>query len=208
MRYEAVRLFVERARLRLPTFELTPGNVRAVMEVCRKLDGIPLAIELATARMTTLAVEQVAKRLEDSLKLLTGGTRTATPRQQTMRATLQWSYDLLEEAEKRLFARLSVFAGGLALEAAETVGAGDGIGRSDILDLLNGLVDKSLVVAEASSGEGALRYRMLEPVRQSRRRSWRSMGRPERCGDATPNTTSRSARGRGESWVGRIKQSG
>ncbi len=163
-RYEAVRLFVERARPRLPTFGLTPENARAVVEICRRLDGIPLAIELATARVTALAVEQVAQRLEDSLKLLTGGSRTATPRQRTLRGTLDWSYDLLSEAEKKLFGRLSVFAGGWTLEAAEAVGAGHGIGRDDVLDLLNDLVDKSLVQAEA--GGDALRYRMLEPVRQ------------------------------------------
>ncbi len=132
--------------------------------MCRRLDGIPLAIELATARITALAVEQIAERLQDSLKLLTGGSRTATPRQRTLRGTLDWSYDLLSEAEKKLFGRLSVFAGGWTLEAAEAVGAGHGIGRDDVLDLLNDLVDKSLVQAEA--GGDALRYRMLEPVRQ------------------------------------------
>ncbi len=169
--YESVRLFVERARARLPAFEITPENARSVAEVCRRLDGIPLAIELATARLAVLAVEQVADRLEESLKLLTGGTRTAAPRQQTMRATLEWSHELLSEPEKKLFGRLSVFAGGWTLEAAEAVGMGDGIGRDDVLDLLNGLIDKSLVVAEASSGvetlhATSLRYRMLEPVRQ------------------------------------------
>lgn len=163
-RYEAVRLFVDRARSRLPTFGLTPENAKAVAEVCRRLDGIPLAIELATARITALSVEQIAERLQDSLKLLTGGSRTATPRQRTLRGTLDWSYDLLSEAEKKLFGRLSVFAGGWTLEAAEAAGAGHGIARDDVLDLLNDLVDKSLVQAEA--GGDALRYRMLEPVRQ------------------------------------------
>ena len=123
-RYGAVRLFVERARQRLPAFTLTPQNAGAVAESCRKLDGIPLAIELATARMGALAVEQVAQRLENSLQVLTGGTRTAAPRQETMRATLRWSYELLDEAERTLFRRLSVFAGGWTLEAAEAVGAG------------------------------------------------------------------------------------
>lgn len=166
MRYEAVRLFVERARLRLPAFELMPHNAGAVAEVCRTLEGIPLAIELATARMAILAVEQVAEKLEDSLKLLTGGARTSTQRHHTMRATLEWSYDLLDEDEQRLFARLSVFAGGWTLEAAEKVGAGDSIETDAVLDLLGRLVDKSLIVAKASSEEGAMRYRMLEPVRQ------------------------------------------
>jgi non-specific serine/threonine protein kinase len=165
MRYEAVRLFVERARARLPTFDLTPANARAVAEVCRKLDGIPLAIELVTARVTALAVEQVAERLEDSLSLLSTGSRTVTPRHQTMRATIEWSYALLGESERVLFGRLSVFAGGWTLEAVETVGAGDGIERRDILDLMNRLVDKSLVVAEPGAA-GASRYRTLEPVRE------------------------------------------
>jgi predicted ATPase/DNA-binding SARP family transcriptional activator len=170
MRYEAVRLFVDRARLRLPEFGLTQENAGAVARVCRKLDGIPLAIELATARMGTLAVEQVAQRLEDSLALLTGGSRTAAPRQQTLRATLDWSYELLCEVEQALFRRLSVFAGGWTLEAAETVCSGEGGGggvieQKDVLDLLGGLVDKSLVVGGASTGS-AMRYRMLEPIRQ------------------------------------------
>src|SRR5215203_2705100 len=163
-RYDAVRLFVDRARLRLPDFDLTSANGRAVAEVCRKLEGIPLAIELATARMGTLALEEVAHRLEDSLGLLTAGPRTAEPRQRTMRATLQWSHGLLSEPERVLFRRLSVFAGGWTLEASEAVGS-DGIEENDVLDLLGRLVEKSLVVAEATEG-GRVRYRMLEPVRQ------------------------------------------
>jgi predicted ATPase/DNA-binding SARP family transcriptional activator/DNA-binding CsgD family transcriptional regulator len=165
MRYEAVRLFVDRARLRLPDFGLTQANAGAVAKVCRKLEGIPLAIELATARMGALAVEQVAQRLDASLGLLTGGSRTAEPRQRTLRATLDWSYELLSETEQELFWRISVFAGGWTLEAAEVVCSGDGIEQEDVLDLLGGLVDKSLVVAEPSTS-GTVRYRMLEPVRQ------------------------------------------
>ena len=164
-RYEAVRLFVERVRSRLPAFVLTPENARAVVEVCRRLDGIPLAIELATARVSALAVEQVAERLQDSLKLLTTGSRTAPARHQTLRATLDWSYELLSGQERKLFGRLSVFAGGWTLEAAEAVGAGASIEQGEVLDLLSRLVDKSLVVAEVGR-EGALRYRMLEPIRQ------------------------------------------
>jgi predicted ATPase/DNA-binding SARP family transcriptional activator/DNA-binding CsgD family transcriptional regulator len=164
--YEAVGLFVDRTRSRLPTFVLTPENARAVVEICRRLDGIPLAIELATARIGALAVEQVAQRLEDSLGLLTGGSWTAEPRQQTLRATLDWSYELLGEPERKLFGRLSVFAGGWTLESAEAVGAGSGIKQGEVLDLLSRLVDKSLVVSEAGAVEGALRYRMLEPIRQ------------------------------------------
>jgi DNA-binding CsgD family transcriptional regulator len=117
--------------------------------------------------MGVLSVGQVAERLEDPLKLLSGGSRTTEARQQTLRATLAWSHELLAESERKLFRRLSVFAGGLTLEGAEAVGAGDGIEQYDVLDLLSKLVDKSLVVAKASPGEeGALRYRMLEPLRQ------------------------------------------
>ena len=163
MRYEALRLFVDRARLRLPDFELTQQNADAVARVCRKLGGIPLAIELATARMGALAVEQVAQRLEVSLDVLKGASRTTAARQRTLRATLDWSHDLLSEAERALFRRLSVFAGGWTLEAAEAVCSGGGVEEKDVLDLLGALVDKSLVVAGATSS-GALRYGMLEPI--------------------------------------------
>jgi predicted ATPase/DNA-binding SARP family transcriptional activator len=189
MRYEAVRLFVERARLRLPNFGLSEQNAGAVARVCRKLDGIPLAIELATARMGALAVEQVAQRLEGSLGLLTGGSRTAEPRQQTLRATLDWSYDLLSEVEQALFRRLSVSAGGWTLEAAEAACSGGVIEQEVVLDLLGGLVDKSLVVAGASTG-GAVRYRMLEPVRQYAREKLEEGGKPTRYGVGTPPSSS------------------
>ncbi|HEV2092679.1 MAG TPA: BTAD domain-containing putative transcriptional regulator [Rubrobacter sp.] len=166
---ESVRLFLDRARSRLPDFALTPRNARAVARICRELDGIPLAIELSSARMGALAVEQVAERLEDSLKLLTGGGRTAEPRQRTLRATLDWSHDLLSGPERALFRRLSVFAGGFTLEAAEAVGTGEGIKKGEVLDLLCRLVDKSLVLAEGGAGApqpACARYTMLEPVRQ------------------------------------------
>jgi predicted ATPase/DNA-binding SARP family transcriptional activator/DNA-binding CsgD family transcriptional regulator len=164
--YESVRLFVERANQRKPSFELTSPNGQAVAQVCRRLNGIPLAIELAAGRMGVLSVEQLASRLEDFLKLLTGGP-TADPRHRTLRATLEWSHELLSEVERTLFRRLSVFAGGWTLEAAEEVCSGEGIEQDDVLDILSKLVDKSLVVAEASPGvEGELRYRMLEPIRQ------------------------------------------
>jgi non-specific serine/threonine protein kinase len=133
--------------------------------ICRKLDGIPLAIELAAARTGTMPVEQVAARLEDSLELLADGSRSAQPRQRTLKATLDWSHELLGEPEKLLFARLSVFAGGWTLEPAEMVASGRGIARDEVLGILAELVDKSLVVA-GPSGEGETRYRLLEPVRQ------------------------------------------
>jgi non-specific serine/threonine protein kinase len=165
--YESVRLFLERASQRDPSFVLTPRNGPAVAQVCRRLEGIPLAIELAAARVGVLSVERIAERLDDSLRLLITGGRTALPRHRTLRATLEWSYELLGEPAQRLFGRLSVFAEGLTLEAAEVVGAGDGIEQHEVLDLLSKLVDKSLVVAEVSPGEeGAVRYRMLETLRQ------------------------------------------
>jgi predicted ATPase len=165
VRCESVRLFVDRARLRLPDFALTEENAGAVAGVCRKLDGIPLAIELATARMGALAVEQVAQRLETSLDVLKGASRSAAPRQQTLRATLDWSHDLLSETERAMFRRLSVFAGGWTLEAAEMVCSRRCIEQQEVLDLLGAVVDKSLVLAGASGG-GMVRYRILEPIRQ------------------------------------------
>ena len=141
-RFESVRLFVERARYRRPDFVLNPENAPSVAEVCYKLDGIPLAIELAAARVGTISVPQISGRLGHSLTLLAGRDRTAPERQQTLSATLDWSYELLEVAERELFARLSVFAGGFALEAAEAVCAGGAV-EEDVLDLLSRLVDKS-----------------------------------------------------------------
>jgi hypothetical protein len=152
-----------RARYRLSGFELTEGNAEAVGRICRRLEGIPLAIELAAPRMGALSVEQIAQRLDESLRLLTGGGRTVEPRHQTLRATLDWSQDLLSEQERVLFGGLSVFAGGWTLEAAEEVCSDEGIERDEVLDLLSRLVEKSLVVAEQGD---AMRYRMLEPVRQ------------------------------------------
>ena len=176
---EAVRLFVDRARLRLPGFELTGENAEVIGRICRKLEGMPLAIELAAARTGALSVEGISERLEDFLQLLTGGGRTVEPRQRTLRATLDWSHDLLSEPEQALFRRLSVFAGGWTLEGAEEVCPGEGIDREAVFDLLVGLVDKSLVVAEPPSKTAAdLRYRMLEPVGQYARE------RLEKCGAA------------------------
>jgi predicted ATPase/DNA-binding CsgD family transcriptional regulator len=165
-RYESARLFLERATAVKPHFALTEQNATAVAQICYRLDGIPLALELAAARAKVLSAEQISSRLEDSLGLLTGGSRTATPRQRTLRATLEWSHELLSEAERKLFGRLSVFAGGWTLEAAEAVGTGDGVEEGEVLDLLSRLVDKSLVVAEEASEEGEPRYKMLEPVRR------------------------------------------
>jgi predicted ATPase/class 3 adenylate cyclase len=163
--YEAVRLFIDRAQSALPTFVVTKENAPAVAQVCARLDGIPLAIELAAARVKMLKVEQIAERLDDRFRLLTGGSRTALPRQQTLRAMIDWSYDLLPEPERALLRRLSVFAGGWTLEAAETVCQGPGIEDYNVLDPLTRLVDKSLVVVEADDN-AETRYRLLETVRQ------------------------------------------
>jgi non-specific serine/threonine protein kinase len=158
---EATRLFVERAGSVQPGFRLTEQTGPVVSLICQRLDGIPLAIELAATRVKALSVEQIAARLDQRFRLLTGGSRAALPRQQTLVALVGWSYDLLAEPERTLFNRLSVFAGGFTLEAAEAVG-GDG---GDVLDLLSALVDKSMVVAMGGAG-GVERYRLLETLRQ------------------------------------------
>lgn len=178
---DAVCLFVERARLKLPGFTLTRANVRAVIEVCRRLEGIPLAIELAAARMGTLATERVAERLRDSLDLLSAGPRTAPARQRTMRAAIEWSYGLLPGPEKEIFRRLSVFSGGFMLEAAEAVCPGGAIGRREVLDLVTGLADRSLVAVDTTA-EGRVRYRVLEPIRQYAREYLEEVGEAEEVG--------------------------
>jgi predicted ATPase/class 3 adenylate cyclase len=163
--FEAVRLFVERARSQRPDFALDAQNARAVSQICMWLDGIPLAIELAAARVGNLHVEDIAARLTDGFRLLIGGPRTALPRQRTLRATLDWSWDLLDELERVLLRQLSVFAGGWSLAAAEAVCAGGGVEEGAVLDLLDALVGKSLAqLDEARGGEG--RYRLLETVRE------------------------------------------
>ncbi|MEO8738493.1 MAG: tetratricopeptide repeat protein [Casimicrobiaceae bacterium] len=161
-RYESLRLFVERATAAQPAFQVTQRSAAAVSRICQGLDGIPLAIELAAVLVRALSVEQIAARLGDRFKLLTRGDQTALRRQQTLRALMDWSYDLLAERERALFRRLAVFAGGWKLDAAEAVGADGEVKDSDVLDLLLHLVEKSLVQVEAQ-GE---RYRLLETVRQ------------------------------------------
>ena len=163
-RYEAIRLFVDRCAAFEPTFALTEENAADVLRICRRLDGVPLALELAAARVRVLSVRQVAQRLDDRFRLLTGGGRTVVARQQTLRALIDWSYDLLSDAERLLLRRLSVFVRGWRLEAAEAVCAGEGIERDAMLDLLAHLVDKSLVVKQDRGG--VARYTMLETVRE------------------------------------------
>ncbi|MBC8138265.1 MAG: tetratricopeptide repeat protein, partial [Fibrella sp.] len=170
-RYESVRLFVDRAASVQSTFAVTNASAPTVAKICMRLDGIPLAIELAAVRVRSLSAEEINDRLDNRFRLLTGGSRTALPRQQTLRSLIDWSYDLLNAAEKRFFARLSVFAGGWTLAAAEQVccDAPDEpeplIEEWGVLDLLTSLADKSLVFAEPQ-GEGNTRYRLLETVRQ------------------------------------------
>jgi predicted ATPase/DNA-binding SARP family transcriptional activator len=162
--YEAVQLFVERARAHRPGFTLSERNVQAVSSICSQLDGLPLAIELAAARTRSLAVEDIDARLDRRFQLLTGGPRTALPRHQTLRGALDWSYDLLSTEEQILLRRLSVFAGGWTLQAAETICAGQLIGRRDVLNILSMLVNKSMV--ELDDREGGARYRLQETMRQ------------------------------------------
>lgn len=160
---DSVRLFIERAKTAKPDFALTPDNAPFAAQICFRLGGIPLAIELAASRVKVLTPEQIAARLDDRFRLLTGGSRTALPRQQTLHAMIDWSYSLLSEKEKTLFRRLAVFVGGWTLEAAESV-CGEHGSRVDVLDLLTRLVDKSLVFIEESTG--GMRYHRLETIRQ------------------------------------------
>ena len=162
--FESVRLFIDRAIAGVSTFRVTDDNAPSVAQICHRLDGIPLAIELAAARVKVLSVEQITKRLDDRFRLLTGGSRTALPRQQTLRAMIDWSYNHLSEKESVLFNRLSVFMGGWMLEAVEAVCSDGRIEEYEVLDILTSLVDKSLIVAEERKGEQ--RYSLLETVRQ------------------------------------------
>jgi predicted ATPase/class 3 adenylate cyclase/Tfp pilus assembly protein PilF len=163
--YDALRLFVDRAATVLPTFRVTPANITHLVQICQRLDGIPLALELAAARIKVLTAEQIAARLDDRFRLLTGGSRTALPRQQTLHALIDWSWELLTAAEQLLLPRLSVFAGGMTLEAVEAVCAGDGLDVYDMLDLLSELVNKSLVMARREQAQET-RYQLLETIRQ------------------------------------------
>ena len=160
LRYGAILLFVERAKAADTRFTLADDTAPIIADICRRLDGIPLAIELAAARVKVLSIPNLAQRLNERFRILTGGSRTALPRQKTLSALIDWSYDLLTPQEQLLFARLGVFAGGFALDAATNICGGEGLDEIDILDLLASLTDKSLVVAD-TSGEHE-RYRLLE----------------------------------------------
>ena len=164
--YEAVQLFVERARASRPEFRLTAGNAAQVVTICWHLDGIPLAIELAAARLATLSIESLSARIDDRFRLLTTGNRTAPPRQQTLQAAIDWSYGLLAPPERLVLQRLAAFAGGCVLDAAEAICAGDGVAAASVQGLLSRLVAKSLVVLETPACVCEARYRLLETIRQ------------------------------------------
>ena len=172
--YEAVQLFIDRAMLVQPNFLVTENNAPAVAQICYRLDGIPLAIELAAARVRILSVKQIASRLDDRFRLLTEGSRTTLPRQQTLQATVDWSYELLTEEEAEVFRKLSVFAGGWTLEAAEQVCTGDELAADEILDILLHLADKSLIIPRTQDIHP--RYYMLETVRQYGRERLEELG--------------------------------
>jgi predicted ATPase/class 3 adenylate cyclase len=160
---ESVRLFLDRARLVRPDFSPTDDELTAVRRICRRVDGMPLALELAAARLRSLSPVELAQRLDRSFHILTGGSRTALPRQRTLEATIGWSHDLLSDPERAVFRRLAAFAGGFDIAAAEAVCAGNGVEDSDVLDLLDSLVLKSLVLTLHGPSS---RFRMLEPIRQ------------------------------------------
>lgn len=161
---DALALFLDRARAVQPGYRPSEPQMHAIARICRDLDGIPLAIELAAARISSLSADQIAGRLNDRLSLLTRGSRTATPRQQTLRGAIDWSYSLLDREQKALFRRVAVFSGGFALAAVERVGAAEATDRPKVARLLSDLVDKSLVIAEEVAGDQ--RYRLLEAIRQ------------------------------------------
>ncbi|MFD0274775.1 ATP-binding protein [Kitasatospora sp. NPDC127111] len=185
---DAVRLFSDRARAVLPSFEVTPANAEAITQLCRRLDGIPLAVELAAGRLRALSVEQITARLDDRFRLLTGGDRTALPRHQTLRTTIGWSHELCTVQERLLWARLSVFAGTFDLEAAEYVCAGAGLEADELLDLVSELINKSVVMrAGAPPGRPAgedcafgVRFRLLDTLREYGLQWLRAAGEEQR----------------------------
>ena len=172
---DAVRLFVNRVAQVQPTFALTAENSSPIAQICQRLDGMPLAIELAAARSRALSVQQIAERLDDRFHLLTAGSRTAPARQQTLAATLDWSYSLLSAKEQKVLQRLSVFASGATMEAAETVCTGEGVESDEVLDILSNLVNKSLVTPSWPEG-GEARYRLLETIQEYAREKLEESG--------------------------------
>lgn len=162
--YDAVRLFVDRATAVVPAFAITADNAEDIVQLCQQLDGLPLAIELAAVRLRALSVRQLSERLDRQFSLLKGGRRIGPSRHETLRGLIDWSYELCSPQERMLWERLSVFAGNVFLDAAEAVGSGDGLATEDVLDVLDGLLDKSILLRVEDAG--VVRYRMLETVRQ------------------------------------------
>ena len=187
---DAVRLFVARARVHDPRFALDDVHAPLVATICRRLDGIPLALELAAARLSSMSVQQVCERLDQRFRLLTGGSRNAMPRQQTLQATVDWSFGLLTHAERDTLTRLSVFVGGFELEAAEAICASADVDALDVMDLVGSLVDKSLVVADRGASRSGTACWRRSGSTALRNLSGRP-ARPRRCGSATgtPSTT-------------------
>ena len=173
-RFDAVRLFVYRAESVRPGFRLTSETTAAIIEICRRLDGVPLAIELAAARLASFTPQQIASHLDQRFRLLSGGRRDGLPRQETLQATIDWSYALLNDRERLLFMRLAVFRGDFSLEAAQRIVAVEGLDEMDLLEVLPRLIDKSLIVAEPVHGE--MRYRLLETLRQYAYDRWELTG--------------------------------
>ena len=174
---EASALFVDRAQLSQPGFELTPGNAGAIATICARLDGLPLAIELAASRTSTMGLDLIVDGLQERFRLLTGGSRDALPRQRTLEASVSWSYDLLGDAERTVFARLSVFAGSFDADAAAAVCAANGLARADVVDNLASLVDRSLV--QVVRDGNTVRYRMLETIHVYARQRLRETDDPD-----------------------------
>jgi non-specific serine/threonine protein kinase len=181
MQYEGIHLFVERASAAKSDFTLTKQNALSVAQVCQRLDGVPLAIELAAARVKMMTVGEIAKHLDDRFDLLTAGSRTALPRHQTLRGAIDWSYDLLSRPERLFFSRISIFAGGFTLNAAKEIAAGDGVSKTQVIHLLGQLINKSLVNVRARSEEpkSETRYEMLETIREYAREKLDEFGETE-----------------------------
>ena len=187
---DAIELFADRARLARTGFAVNDDNAGAVAEICRRLDGMPLAIELAAARVRTLSLTEIVDSLHDRFRLLTGGSRIAVRRQQTLRASVDWSHALLTDTERVLFRRLAVFLGGFDLDAAQAVTGADGVERYQVLDQLTLLVDKSLVVAENAAGQRDTGY--WKPCANMRWKNSASPAKPTPSGPGTATTTRRS----------------
>jgi len=181
---EAVVLFTDRTRAVEPDFEITTQNAGAVTQICRRLDGMPLAIELAASRMRSMAVQELSSRLDDRFHLLTGGARTALPRQRTLEATITWSYDLLSEEERVLFDRLSVFSGGCTTDSARRVCSGGAVSEERVLELVGLLADRSMLVADKNANERPATG-CSRPSVSSGRSGWRHVVRAGPSASAT-----------------------